>query len=460
MFLDEHSFLHKNQKLAHKWSGPHKIIRLKGDANIEIQLRHNNKKTVVHANRLKPYYVASPNSAIHPDYPPNSQASNAQSSPDEITPPLPGNYTHSQQILLPNFPEVTNTAPSPAINIQAQTENIPRRRAQNSSTSSSVSQQISPDDVPQHCALACAHTPARPHTPPLPKGASSCHRSRFSRCHVLQRGQGLEVDRNENETNEGITVNYVDSDNSWTLVQRRKKRKVNKDNQEEKWNAQQKENFLRFVTFTGGSPIKATAMSMLDHQSQTSHSSNQWLSLQSSKLFHLPLRFQPQCNHSPSLQQLLHIQSLLLRLRRSKLHQTAKNVPGLRPFPKKKKKRTSHYRKEQDTKVALPPPLPPPPPCSPTPPSPTRTTARQLTHQLIQQENPEVPSELGAMLFLQSLNIWPLHRIQTFPNGKARYKLAREEKEQLKFLGLQNLFNTNWPKPDPHHKGPGRCKKT
>jgi hypothetical protein len=38
VLLDEHSFLHKNQKLAPKWSGPHKIIRLKGDANAEILL--------------------------------------------------------------------------------------------------------------------------------------------------------------------------------------------------------------------------------------------------------------------------------------------------------------------------------------------------------------------------------------------------------------------------------------
>ncbi len=45
VLLDEHSFLHKNQKLAPKWSGPHKIIRLKGDANVEIQLRLQDQKT-------------------------------------------------------------------------------------------------------------------------------------------------------------------------------------------------------------------------------------------------------------------------------------------------------------------------------------------------------------------------------------------------------------------------------
>jgi hypothetical protein len=195
-------------------------------------------------------------------------------------------------------------------------------------------------------------------------------------------------------------------------------------------------------------------MSMLDHQSQTSHSSNQWLSLQSSKLFHLPLRFQPQCNHRPLLQQLLHIQSLLLRLCRSQLHKAAKNAPGSRPFQKKKKKNRS--RREQGIKALTPPPLPQPP----TTPSLLRTMAQLLTLQLTNRKNQEAPLELGAMIFLQSLDIWPLHRMQILPDGSMRYRLAREEKEQLKFLGLKNLFNTNWPRRDLHSKGPCRCKKT
>ena len=36
VLLDEHSFLAKNQKLAPKWSGPHKILRLKGECNVEL----------------------------------------------------------------------------------------------------------------------------------------------------------------------------------------------------------------------------------------------------------------------------------------------------------------------------------------------------------------------------------------------------------------------------------------
>ncbi len=40
-----------------KWSGPHKILRLKGDCNVEILLRHNNKKLITHVNRLKPLLI-------------------------------------------------------------------------------------------------------------------------------------------------------------------------------------------------------------------------------------------------------------------------------------------------------------------------------------------------------------------------------------------------------------------
>jgi hypothetical protein len=63
----------------------------------------------------------------------------------------------------------------------------------------------------------------------------------------------LEVDDN---LNEGITVNYVNADNSWTLVQMRKKKQTRKNNQEERWNKQQKENFLRFGDIYQGESYK------------------------------------------------------------------------------------------------------------------------------------------------------------------------------------------------------------
>ncbi len=60
---------------------------------------------------------------------------------------------------------------------------------------------------------------------------------------IFERGEGLDT----NDTiNEGITINFVDADDSWTLVQTRKKKKTKQDVLDKKWNAQQKENFLRF----------------------------------------------------------------------------------------------------------------------------------------------------------------------------------------------------------------------
>jgi hypothetical protein len=56
VLLDEHSFLHKNTKLAPKWSGPHIIICLKGPVNVEL-LTIKGKHLFVQVNRLKPYLV-------------------------------------------------------------------------------------------------------------------------------------------------------------------------------------------------------------------------------------------------------------------------------------------------------------------------------------------------------------------------------------------------------------------
>ncbi len=86
VLLDEHSFLSKNQKLAPKWSGPHKILHLKGDCNIKIQLKHNNQKTVVHANRLKPYFVASKILAVCPDFMEGQQPTTQPAAPIDTSP--------------------------------------------------------------------------------------------------------------------------------------------------------------------------------------------------------------------------------------------------------------------------------------------------------------------------------------------------------------------------------------
>jgi hypothetical protein len=51
VLLNETSFLHKNAKLAPKWTGPHKIVKLKNECNVELKLK-TGRKTIVHVNRL------------------------------------------------------------------------------------------------------------------------------------------------------------------------------------------------------------------------------------------------------------------------------------------------------------------------------------------------------------------------------------------------------------------------
>ena len=54
VLLDEFNFLGKNKKLANKFSGPFKILRLKDDRNAEIVV-NNGRKIVVNVQRLRPF---------------------------------------------------------------------------------------------------------------------------------------------------------------------------------------------------------------------------------------------------------------------------------------------------------------------------------------------------------------------------------------------------------------------
>jgi hypothetical protein len=170
---------------------------------------------------------------------------------------MPEDYTEMQRLLLPTAQEVRPTQPSPAINPPMQMTVTPCRRTCNSSTSSSESRNLdSPDDAPPAmCTRSHTHSNASANS--TPSSRIILPQVTFQPLPVLQEGEGLEVDRSEINTNEGITVNFVDGDSSWTFVQRRKKKKVKKDNKSEKWNGQQKENFICFSDIYQGVPYKS-----------------------------------------------------------------------------------------------------------------------------------------------------------------------------------------------------------
>ncbi len=73
---------------------------------------------------------------------------------------------------------------------------------------------------------------------------------------VLQEGEGLEEEEIENDNAQSVTVNFVTGEDSWTLVQKRKKKRTNKNNKSEKWNAQQRRNFVRYGDIYQGEPYK------------------------------------------------------------------------------------------------------------------------------------------------------------------------------------------------------------
>ncbi len=54
-------------------SGPHHIIKIKDEANIEVLLKHKSKKLVVYINRLKLYFVAAKNTPASPNTFPTTQ---------------------------------------------------------------------------------------------------------------------------------------------------------------------------------------------------------------------------------------------------------------------------------------------------------------------------------------------------------------------------------------------------
>ncbi len=55
VLLNEFNFLNKNRKLAPKYSGPFKILRVKGHHNVELLLT-NGRKIIVNVARVKQYF--------------------------------------------------------------------------------------------------------------------------------------------------------------------------------------------------------------------------------------------------------------------------------------------------------------------------------------------------------------------------------------------------------------------
>ena len=82
VLLTETNFLKRNAKLSPKWTGPHEILSLKGDSNVELKISRTGRKLITHVNRLKPYNAGIQTSDQIPDQPRQPTSRQQQQQPE------------------------------------------------------------------------------------------------------------------------------------------------------------------------------------------------------------------------------------------------------------------------------------------------------------------------------------------------------------------------------------------
>ena len=274
VLLDEHSFLHKNAKLAPNWSGPHRIVRLKNDNNVELKLR-NGRSLVTHVNRLKPYRVPLPGKVefLEPEEKEKFEGTSVRESaagqndigetefepeifsqrniwlPAHDTPPAPPSRTPSLAAPpVSRQPSLVMMPPSRSSSTRSQAGGGPIVSAQDADFAASAFMQP-PVKRGRGRPRKYAHAPA-PALPPVIETPAA------------PEGGGVQVQESESEiavnapeTESGdVQINVLDSD--WTVVLRKKGRKnLQKDNKNfsgenfydgSKWCPVWKRNFARY----------------------------------------------------------------------------------------------------------------------------------------------------------------------------------------------------------------------
>ena len=219
VLLNETYFLNRNAKLAPKWTGPHRVAQLKGQNNAEIVLCHNNKKLVVHTDRLKKYHAYQTDPIDFPDLQIESEKKENSRRPRDSNPVRPPPATFEADDY--NFREEDAREKFEAPHRQ---DHVPSKFA--SPRQSHVSRQME-NLLPQ--SERPSNILVRLGPPPPP---------------IFQTGGGN--DGAINEIGEAIKFaakfdEIKDDDEGWILVTRksRRRRVVNKDN----WSAQQRKNF-------------------------------------------------------------------------------------------------------------------------------------------------------------------------------------------------------------------------
>jgi hypothetical protein len=270
---------------------------------------------------------------------------------------------------------------------------------------------------------------------------------------IFQQGEGLEVDDN---LNEGITVNYFDADNSWTLVQRRKKKQTRKNTQEERWNKQQKENFLRFGDIYQSESYKNYRN--VDVGPPVANIPLQQQVVQP-PFVQIPAPAQPQ----PAAVLAPHLPQVVVVPPPDQLAQGGQFNPGLEAIPEEDEEKQEDETEPQGAGYRS---------CSSSSSSSSSSAASSDTLTPgAYGTPPDTPDKRDRVrgspagskddALLDDLRHLAVRADADTPGRHSEIPFDEgRERERLKFLGLKNYFNTSWPKPDPHRSVLGRCKRT
>ena len=120
VLLEDNYFASRNAKLAPKFTGPHRILELKGESNVVLKMAQSGRKVTVHVDRLKPYHapsvndseenVALPTPLAAPPVPPK-QSSAVPTVPPPVPPRFSEPVAHRTRSKNPNISALENETP-------------------------------------------------------------------------------------------------------------------------------------------------------------------------------------------------------------------------------------------------------------------------------------------------------------------------------------------------------------
>ena len=236
VLLDEHSFLGKNAKLCPKWSGPHRIIRLKHENNVELKMR-NGRSLITHVNRLKPYHVPLDGShefkdptAIAQPSPTDTQKPQIRANIHEDQHDLPIIEPQPRPIPLPPIPVVTPpiVADDIPINVDPSFSAPKRGRGRPRKVQTPVTP-VQPPPVP---------TTVPPPPPPTTEGITL----RSGRTLPAAQGGGNVTSSDQSsQQNADVQVSMIEDQGDWVMVVKKRKNK-----HLQKWTKAQNKNFSLF----------------------------------------------------------------------------------------------------------------------------------------------------------------------------------------------------------------------